>query len=346
MRKTISTFCLILFCLSLFAGCSDHGRTNDKTDVPMAAPLLYVTLKCPDSTNYVLAQQLATSWGGVNEDRSGFGDEADSNTTLEALKGNSEDITLLLDNASGTVELKFSDDYLPEAVTVQRWDVVNGMDTQNNADGTYIGESVQMDGPEFVVTDDNHSYIYEVHAIWPVGDSYYVFRIDSSTEVFYEYDVPEVPALEFVDYGDSEWELKRLRLYRHRFEVLDGCGRVSRQDGGFVLSDATDAYYRPAYLEKDDEYLEQVLWTRLSVVIGLGTVDPILGFLEYYGSYYLASGSETGVVLVPLGLYSVRDTLSFEEFCKKAWEFFCFVENAPSTIYGGDGINVQNQSRP
>jgi len=71
-----------------------------------------------------------------------------------------------------------------------------------------------------MLTANTAYFSYEVHAIWLVGNSYYVFRIDSSTEVFYGHYVPEVPALEFVNYGDSEWELKRLRLYRHRFEVL------------------------------------------------------------------------------------------------------------------------------
>jgi hypothetical protein len=141
--------------------------------------------------------------------------------------------------------------------------------------------------------------------------------------------------------NDNEWELKRLRLSQHGFEVLDERGRVSLQESGFSLSDASDSFRRG--VESNSEYLDRTFWFGLRGLLATGAVGTTLGFLEYYGFYYLGSGygSDIGIVLIPLGLDTVnRGTIPFSRFCEKAWEFYCYVENAPETIYGGDGLDI------
>ena len=156
-------------------------------------------------------------------------------------------------------------------------------------------------------------------------------------------DIPTLPVLSYTAMDDNEWELKRMRLSRQGFEVLDECGCVSRQDGSFDLSDASNSFRRG--VESNSEYLERTFWFGLGGLIDTGAVGSIQGFLEYYGFYYLVSnyGTEIGIVLIPLGLDTEnRGTIPFDKFCEMAWEFYCYVENAPETIYGGNGIDISN----
>jgi len=156
-------------------------------------------------------------------------------------------------------------------------------------------------------------------------------------------DIPKLPVISYANMGDNEWELKRLRLSVQGFEVLNERGRISRKDGKFSLSDASDS--TRANVESNSEYLERTFWFGLGGLLDSGAVGSTLGFLEYYGFYYLVSdyGSDIGIVLLPLGLDTEnRGTIPFDRFCEKAWEFFCYTENAPEPIYGGDGIDISN----
>ena len=154
-------------------------------------------------------------------------------------------------------------------------------------------------------------------------------------------DVPALPVLAYNQMSGNEWELKRLILSRQGFEVRDECGIVSTEEGKFQLNNTTGSYYRPDYLETQEEYLTAAFWTGLDEILSTEVSGTVLGFLEYYGGYYLAAGESGGIVL-----YSLGETLVFSggmplsEFCKNAWEFYCYVENAPETIYGGDGITT------
>ena len=169
--------------------------------------------------------------------------------------------------------------------------------------------------------------------------------ITASLPKLSEKDVPAVPSLDYRGFGDNEWELKRLRLSRQGFAVLDERGRVSRSDGHFELNDAKDSDRRG--VEQSDEYLSQTFWFGLDEILTSDIGEAALGFIEYYGCYYLVAEEERGIYLYALGLVTpVVDTrpfiggMRFDEFCEKAWQFFCYVENSPETIYGGDGINI------
>ena len=152
-------------------------------------------------------------------------------------------------------------------------------------------------------------------------------------------DVPKIPSFTYANLGENEWELKRLRLSPGGFEVLDERGRVSRlDDGSFSLSDTSDSF-RAAYLEKSNEYLERMIWISLRGILEAGYNETIRGFLEYYGSYYLAMDEDSEVVL-----YALSDNPGFQggmpltEFCKRAWIWYCDVQ-LPLSPTGGNGLS-------
>jgi hypothetical protein len=82
-------------------------------------------------------------------------------------------------SGSGVITLSFSDNYHPQSVSVQRWNAVNaGGDSAQIWDD---GESINVSGNTFEVTDDGNDYIYEVYAKWNEGESWYVFSTYSSS---------------------------------------------------------------------------------------------------------------------------------------------------------------------
>ena len=123
----------------------------------------------------VRAAQLTNSWYVVDKKGNGSGYSADSFHPLQKQDGYG-DVTLNLNN-SGVITLVFSDNYPPQSVSVQRWNAeyagTDSIDVWNK------GESVNMNGNMFQISDDGNDYIYEIYAKWQEGDSWYVFRIDS-----------------------------------------------------------------------------------------------------------------------------------------------------------------------
>ena len=86
----------------------------------------------------------------------------------------------------------------------------------------------------------------------------------------------------------------------------------------------------------------QAFWVGLDEVLSV-VGGSATGFLEYYGAYYLVADDEDGIALYSLGLTKpFIGLLPLDEFCKNAWAFYCYIENSPETIYGGDGLNLPN----
>ena len=156
-----------------------------------------------------------------------------------------------------------------------------------------------------------------------------------------EDDIPALPVLTYKQIDDNKWELKRLRLSQQGFQVLDGRGIVSLQECVFSLSDATDSFRRD--VESREEYLEIAFWSGLNDLLSTDISTEALGFLEYYGFYYLCKNDEQEVVLFALGATPIfTDGMPLNEFCRNAWAFYCYIENTPENIYGGDGVHTHN----
>ena len=124
--------------------------------------------------------------------------------------------------------------------------------------------------------------------------------LEDVTTTLSKEDIPALPVLSYTKASDNEWELKRLRLSRQGFDVLDERGRVLLQESGFSLSDASDSFR--IGVESRADYLEKTFWFGLRGLLDTGAVGTTLGFLEYYGFYYLVSdyGSDDGIVLIPM----------------------------------------------
>jgi beta-lactamase regulating signal transducer with metallopeptidase domain len=151
--------------------------------IPQKTPLLDVnlvtTVKSEDSQTQtdrsVRAAQLTNSWYVTDENGEGFGYSADSVHPLQRQEGY-EDVALTL-NGTGTATLFFSDNYPPYSISAQRWDAkYAGLDSYEMFNE---GEPVIISGNTFKATDDGNDYIYEIHAKWNEGDSFYVFSLSS-----------------------------------------------------------------------------------------------------------------------------------------------------------------------
>ncbi|MDR1690179.1 MAG: hypothetical protein LBS21_16475 [Clostridiales bacterium] len=135
----------------------------------------------------VRTAQLTNSWYVTDENGEGFGYSADSFHPLQKHDGYG-DVTLTL-NGKGTVTLAFSDNYPPQSVSVQRWNAIYaGADSFAEFDN---GEPVNVSGYTFEAYDDGNGYIYEVHAKWNEGDSFYVFSTKSFSNGLTDFASPD-----------------------------------------------------------------------------------------------------------------------------------------------------------
>ena len=151
-------------------------------NAPKTAPKLYITLSEDDTSQTVEALQLTTSWSVMYDQINGTGYYADSSGPLSIPPEHMEARTLQFDSDNCMIELQFTDDYLPDSVFVQRWNT-QYVETNNDYTGGYIyGEPVPVDRLTLQTSDDGCDYIYEVHATWLPGNSYYAFRVNAKAE--------------------------------------------------------------------------------------------------------------------------------------------------------------------
>jgi beta-lactamase regulating signal transducer with metallopeptidase domain len=129
----------------------------------------------------VRAAQLSSSWQITYENGDGMAVHTDSYHPLQNPDGY-DDSTLLLSGSENAIELRFSDNYPPQSVAVQRWNAENiGADDLAAVLDEAVrvelvpGERVGAAGSAIAVSHDGQGYLYEVHATWPEGESRYAF---------------------------------------------------------------------------------------------------------------------------------------------------------------------------
>jgi hypothetical protein len=152
---------------------------------PENAPQLDILLASDNTAlQPVRAVQLTTSWMFVDDNGDVKGYEADSPHTLQLSPNEMTAATLYLEDTSNTMVLLFSDDFPPESISVLRWEKEYARSEQDasiqNIDEALRNSTpVEVSGNTISVDDYGHDYIYEVHAVWTNGNSYYAFRTDS-----------------------------------------------------------------------------------------------------------------------------------------------------------------------
>jgi len=122
------------------------------------------------------AAQLTTSWEYIDENGNSTGYKADSNSPLHLNDYSS--ITLQMNGESGEIELNFSDNYPPQTISVRRWDAVCA--GSYSVDVWKSSENIAINGNKALINDDGNDYIYEVHAQWEQGNSFYAFRVNGT----------------------------------------------------------------------------------------------------------------------------------------------------------------------
>ena len=86
--------------------------------------------------------------------------------------------TVQMNGANGDIILSFSDNYPPQTMTIQRWDAVYAVGSQDIRAALEKGEPVEADSNRISVNGDGYDYIYEVYAKWEQGSSYFAFRLN------------------------------------------------------------------------------------------------------------------------------------------------------------------------
>ena len=183
---------IIILALLVVAACAIAiaiGTGKDTSNIipkkiPKKTPMLdinLVTMTTNDDSQTQISQniqaaQLTNTWYVVKKNGVGSGYSSDSFHPLQRRSGY-DDVTLSLNNG-GTITLLFSDKYMPQSVSVHRWNAeYAGKDL---VDPWGKAESINVVSNTFQVSDDGNDYIYEVNANWQEGKSSYVFRIDSN----------------------------------------------------------------------------------------------------------------------------------------------------------------------
>jgi hypothetical protein len=161
---------------------ADIQRNEALINAPKTAPMLYATVLAGDSSQTVEARQLTTSWRVMNDQINGSGYNSDSSGPLSIPPERMKVSTLFIDTEYCIIELKFTDDYLPESIFIQRWGASSVENNQDYAGEYFNGEPVPVDGLTFQINDDGDDFIYEVHATWLPGNSNYAFMICVATQ--------------------------------------------------------------------------------------------------------------------------------------------------------------------
>ena len=150
-------------------------------NAPEKAPSLDVALTFGNSPEQrVQAIQLTTSWNVTYADGTGQGYEADSPHALHLPSDAFSEATLTLGKADGEIELQFHDNYPPKSVTVQRWNAEYASVDHDISSIIDSSEPVEVNENMFHINNQGANYIYEIHATWAAGNSYYTFRINCS----------------------------------------------------------------------------------------------------------------------------------------------------------------------
>ena len=147
-----------------------------ETMPPEKAPRLEISfMEDGLSEQQIQAAQLTTGWHVTGENGEIYGYESDS---LHAMQLHDyDDIMLQLYKTGGEIVFRFTDDYLPQSISVQRW---NAKYTGDDLTGIWDnGEPIELLENGFSINDDGHDYIYEVYAKWEQGSSWYSFRVDA-----------------------------------------------------------------------------------------------------------------------------------------------------------------------
>ena len=150
---------------------------------PESVPALDLVLLVDDASEQrIHAIQLTTSWSVTYKDGTGRGYESDSCHALQVRMDDYIERTLFLCNADNEIAMEFSDNYPPDSISVQRWLAIYAGDANRNVGDLWDkGEPVKIVDNVLLISDDGNDYVYETHAIWSNGNSYYTFRTESGT---------------------------------------------------------------------------------------------------------------------------------------------------------------------
>ena len=187
MKKTVIRKILLIVLLTLSAyflrneyfGGYDNtvpeiGQSESKNP-QNKPPSLYISSideNSPEQNFY--AERLTSQWSAIGEDGRTVTTLTDSAGALQ-LSDYSE-ITFHVYGDAGKIAMQFSNDYQPQTVSIRRWDT-KYLTMESDVGFWDEGEQIESDGNVIYIDNDGVDFIYEVHACWAEGMSYYAFCV-------------------------------------------------------------------------------------------------------------------------------------------------------------------------
>jgi len=145
---------------------------------PEKVPKLYLSIQNTDiREQYIEALQLTTSWTVSYDDGTSYFYGTDSPHPLQLQQTAFDEATLYFTKLSEEIILHFNDDYLPQTITVQRWPSEYAYGSQDIQKYLDKSDHVALNESSIHLEDDGQNYIYEIHATWHEGMSFYAFRM-------------------------------------------------------------------------------------------------------------------------------------------------------------------------
>ena len=182
-KRIVSVFvAAVIFVLS---GCAPHNGdevsyANDPFDIVLLAPRLSVSIASETALpRYIQAIRGTTNWSVCDEYGMCSGFMSDSLHSLQLSRNDLYAVTLFLENGMNKIELQFSQS--PLTVSVIRWNMQHWYAVKENHNNMGLAmndyEIIEIiDNMMFYSCNDGQSYIYQVHATWQEGFSYFTFR--------------------------------------------------------------------------------------------------------------------------------------------------------------------------
>jgi len=226
MKKKVMQIITAILIITVTAGCGGKHISDPLSDseepplpveplkrivggAPEKAPELVVSILQDSSPlQQFHAIQLTNNWYVIDEDGNGFAYGIDCAHAMQLDEETYAMATFFLAGASGIINIRFTDDFPPQSISVIRWNADYVTGSQDIGHILDIGESVIINGDTFSISNDGITYIYEVYATWPDnGSSWYAFRVETNNGK--------------VDFLIHEY-MERLGLNMQNFKFLSG----------------------------------------------------------------------------------------------------------------------------
>lgn len=179
MKKHIASFFAAAVIFALIGCTAQDGDEANYVHDPLAPKLIASITSELAQPQHVQTIRGVTNWLVCDEYGACLGFMSDSLHSLQLSQKDLNDVKLFLENGMNKIELHFNQ--TPLTVSAVRWNMEHWYAVKENHDNMDLAindyEIIEViDGMMIYSYNEGQRYIYQIHATWQEGFSYFTFR--------------------------------------------------------------------------------------------------------------------------------------------------------------------------